>query len=88
MKDIEVDYSDQYRTGRKLIESAIKLDESLAELLKVEVSKMKKLNRYNESVDEIARANTLLKNVIMAMMITDEKIRNGINLCKNFEKKE
>lgn len=64
-----------------MLETAIHLDESLAEILKVEVLRLKKLVKTNDAPQEIQRTNHLIKNVIMALLLTDEKIRTGMELC-------
>jgi hypothetical protein len=69
--------------GGKLILSALKLDESLAELLKIEVKWFKKFKMHNFDHDELKRMNTLLKNTIIALTLTEEKIRMGIELFNN-----
>lgn len=67
--------------GRKMIENAINLDESLAEILKVEVKKLKQLAKTTNTPEELLRTNNLIKNIIIALTLTEEKIRMGIDLC-------
>lgn len=72
--------------GKNLIESAIKLDETLAELLKVEVKNIKKNLKNNTSIDNIQRSSNLLKNIIIALTLTEEKIKDGIAIWKEENK--
>ena len=67
--------------GKKMIENAVNLDESLAEILKVEVRRLKQLIKINTAPEELLRTNHLIKNIIIALTITDEKIKTGIDLC-------
>lgn len=67
--------------GKRLIEAAVNLDESLVEILKVEVKRLKQLAKNNNDIAELQRINNLIKNIILALTITDEKIRTGIDLC-------
>jgi hypothetical protein len=67
--------------GKKLIKTAINIDESLVEILKVEVKRIKKLAKNCDTIEELQKTNNLIKNIIMAFTITDDKIRMGIDLC-------
>lgn len=67
--------------GKKMIETAISLDESLVEILKVEIRGLKQLAKNNNAPEEMHKINNLIKNIIIALTITDEKIRTGIDLC-------
>lgn len=67
--------------GKRMIETAVNLDESLVEILKVEVRRLKQLTKGNYAPEEMQRTNNLIKNIIMALTITDEKIKTGIDLC-------
>jgi hypothetical protein len=67
--------------ARKMIETAIKFDESLVEILKVEVKRLKQLAKSNSNsdIEELQKTNRLIKNIIIALSITDEKIKTGID---------
>jgi hypothetical protein len=67
--------------GRKLIETAIKTDAVLVEILKIEVKRLKKLAKSNNSLEEIQKINSLIMKAILAFTITDEKVKTGIELC-------
>lgn len=68
--------------GEKIITAGISLDEGLAELLKLQIKSLKQLLKDDSPIDEIQKANSLLRNIIIGLNITDEKIRLGISLCK------
>jgi len=80
--------------GEKLIKIAINFDESLAEMLKVEVKRLKRLAKSNnafetiETFEELRKTNNLVRNIILALTITDERIRIGIDLCTNSDETE
>ncbi|MEL7647500.1 MAG: hypothetical protein AAGU76_05375 [Sedimentibacter sp.] len=64
-----------------MIYSGIKLDEGLAEILNFQIKCMKR-SVNDASIDDIQRANALLRNLIIALNITEEKVRMGIRLCE------
>jgi phage terminase Nu1 subunit (DNA packaging protein) len=68
--------------GRRIIEAGIKLDEGLADLLKFQVRTLKELVKSGSPIDEIQKANALLRDIIIALSLTEEKIRSGILLCE------
>lgn len=68
--------------GKKIIEAGIKLDEGIADLLKFQVRALKELVKNESPIDEIHKANILLRDIILALNITEEKIRSGILLCE------
>lgn len=76
---------DSYSIGKKMIEAAISLDESLVEILKIEIKRLKQLSKDKDvsTFTELQKTNNLIKNIIMSLMLTDEKIKTGINLCLN-----
>jgi len=82
VKNKNLTESQNLQLSKRMIESAVIMDENLAELLKVETKRMKKLINTNPSTDELIKINTLIKNIIYAMTLTDEKIKNGIKLLE------
>ncbi len=66
--------------GKKMIETAINLDESLVELLKIEVKRLKQLTKSENTLEELQRSNKLIKNIIMTLTITDERIKTALEL--------
>ena len=71
--------------GKKIIEVSINLDEGIADLLKFQVKILKDLVKNESPIDEIQKANTLLRNIITALNITEEKIKTGISLCEKYD---
>lgn len=67
--------------GKKMVETAVNLDEALVEILRVEVKRLKQLAKNNNAPEEMQKTSILIKNIIMALIITDEKIKTGIDLC-------
>lgn len=74
--------SQKKSTGEKMILSALSMDEALAELLKAEVKNLKKMLGKESFVAEAVQMNHLLKKIIAAMMMTEEKIAQGIEIYK------
>jgi hypothetical protein len=66
--------------AKKMIEAAVSLDESLVEILRIEVKRLKQLLKGSSNIEELQRTNNLIKTIIMALTITDEKIKTGIEL--------
>ena len=79
MKKGRTTLSKSQQTGTKIILTALKVEEALAELLKGETKKMKMTLGNEDCIEELKKINTLLKNTIIAMMMTEEKIRMGIS---------
>jgi hypothetical protein len=88
MKEKENDMLNAYTVGINLINSAIKMDLALAELLKVEVSNMKKLIKSGASTEELQKLNIVVRNVILGLVMTEEKIRSGIMLCNSYKQQQ
>lgn len=66
--------------AKKMIDTAINLDGVLVEILRIEVKKLKQFEQKDNAIEELQRTNNLIKNVIMALTLSDEKIRTGIDL--------
>lgn len=71
-----------YEIGKKLIETAVNLDAALIEILKVEIKLIKKLLNQGTPTEDLQRANNLMKNVIMVLMLADDQIKTGMELCR------
>ena len=67
--------------GKKMIETAVNLDESLVEILKLEVRCLKQLTKTSCTPEEMRKTMSLIRNLIIALTLTDEKIKTGIDLC-------
>jgi hypothetical protein len=74
--------SENYLLGKMIIEAGVKLDEGIASLLKFQVKALNELLKNESPIDEIHKANILLRDIIIALNITEEKIRTGILLCE------
>lgn len=72
--------------GKKIIETAVNLDESLVEILRMEVKRMKQLAKSDIAANEFQKTNNIIRNIIIALLITDEKIKTGIDLYMNNSK--
>lgn len=70
---------DDSTIGKKIIETAINFDESLVEILKIEVKRVKQLLKNNYNPIELQKTSKLIKYIIMALIITDEKMKAGID---------
>lgn len=68
--------------GQTLILAAVSLDEALADLLKVEIKRLKQLSKEDVFFDETQKLYSLVRSIIMALTLTDEKIKAGMVLCK------
>jgi hypothetical protein len=66
--------------GKRMIETAINLDESLAELLRVEVRRLKSLNKESDAHKEMQNTGNLVRSIIIAISLTDERIKTGLEL--------
>ena len=85
--DLISDISQNYDIGKQLIVNAIKIDETLNEILRLEIRKVKKALNTDHEVDSINALSKTLRNVIIALTLTEEKIKTGMILC-NVDSKE
>ncbi len=74
--------------GKTLILAAINLDEALAELLKLEIRRLKQLLREDSYLEEVQKTHNLIRYIIMALTLTDEKINTGMILYKDENQEE
>jgi hypothetical protein len=72
--------SDNILLGKRMIETAVNLDESLVDLLKIEIKRLKQLLRNDVAYEELHKTNNLVKNIIILITLTDEKIKTGLDL--------
>ena len=72
------DIEQNHDIGKQLIVSAIKIDESLNEILKLEIKKVKNALNTEHEVDSVYSLSKSLRNVIIALTLTEEKIRTGM----------
>jgi hypothetical protein len=71
--------------GKMIILNAIKMEESLAEILKMEVKAIKKQIREdsNSDFENIHKSNKVIKYVLYSMTILDDRIQAGMELLKS-----
>ena len=69
--------------GKSLILAAVDLDEAIAELLKLEIKRIKKLTKEASFLEEVHKTHILVRYIIMALIMTDEKINTGMILCND-----
>lgn len=77
------DRSDEVLLGKKIVETAIKMDESLADLLKIEIKRLRQIPTTTGDYEEMHHIMKLVRSIIIAITLTDEKIRNGLDLYRN-----
>ncbi len=73
--------------GKRMICNAVSLDESLSEILKVEAKRLKIAAKKELQIEELQKINRIIKNVIMALTITEDKLKTGIELYLNSKSK-
>lgn len=66
--------------GRKMIETAAEIDESVSELLKIEVKRLKQALKSGTPSDELRHAVYLIRSFIMILTLSEEKMKAGIEL--------
>ncbi|WP_353894145.1 hypothetical protein PRVXH_000923 [Proteinivorax hydrogeniformans] len=84
-------YKDEFfPIGASVIEAGIKLEEQLTDLLKVQIKALRsKTTGKDFDIDFIEKTNAYTKTIIMALMMADEQIRRGLELCeKSKQQKE
>lgn len=69
--------------GKKLITAAVNLDEALAELLKVEIRRLKQLSKCDTHLEEFQKTINIVRSVVMALTLTEDKIKTGVSLCRD-----
>lgn len=80
MSDLFIDADQSYDIGKQLIVNAISIDETLNEILKLEIKKVKNALNTQYEVDSIDALTKTLRNVIIALTLTEEKIKTGMIL--------
>lgn len=84
MSNLFKDSEQSYELGKQLIVNAISIDETLNEILKLEIKKTKNTLSTQNELDGINSLTKTLRNVIIALTLTEEKIKTGMSLC-NFD---
>lgn len=73
---------DNQQVGRMLIRNAINMEDSLAELLRIEVKSVKKRLKDDYDYEYLQRTNKLIKYILYSMSMLDERIQVGLELIK------
>lgn len=73
---------DEKLIGKKMILTAIKMEDTLANLLQVEVRILKKKLTNNCPNDDIQNVNKIIKNIILTLTVLDDRIKNGMELME------
>lgn len=76
-------YLDQKALGKKIVLSAIKIEESLAVLLRSEAKVLRKCCLNRVEVDDIKRANRMIKYVLFTLTIIDDRIEKGLDMMND-----
>lgn len=69
--------------GKRLILDAIGIDEALADILKLQVKKARGALVLGNETNEMEELTKTLKNIIMALTLTEEKIETGVMLLNS-----
>lgn len=72
--------ADKLLLGKRMIETAINLDESLVDLLKIETRRLKQIIKEKNNFEEVQKTIKLVRNIIIVLTLTDEKIKTGLEL--------
>lgn len=74
--------------GKMMILEAIKLEESMVDLLRVETRLLKRHLIKDYSRADIIKFNKIMKYLMFSIMILDERIRAGIELIEKDTKSD
>jgi hypothetical protein len=66
--------------GKRIIESALSLDEALTDILKKEAKVLKAGTKDGTNPEELLKIISLIRNIIMALTLTDYRLKTGIDL--------
>lgn len=75
------DRNQHYELGIKMISSAINIDETLSQVLRLEINRAKKTLSKDSELEGINNLTKTLRNVIALLILTEERIEKGILLC-------
>lgn len=73
---------DDKTIAKKLLINALKMEESLADLIRIEVKILRKKVNEQNSYDEIRKINKIVKYTIFSMTLIDDKIQKALELYK------
>lgn len=71
---------DEKRIGRKMLLNAVKMEDSLAELLKTEAKLLRRCAIDGANSEDIQRINKSIRYIIFTMTMVDDRINTGLSL--------
>lgn len=74
---------DKKEIGKRIILNSLKLEESLAEVLRSEARLLRKRAIEKENLEEIQRINKVLKYVLFSLTMIDDRIKAGLELMED-----
>jgi hypothetical protein len=74
---------DDKTIAKKTIMNSLKIEDSIANLLKTETKLLKKKSNTDLTLDEIIKINKLIKYLIYYLMLIDDRIQDSFNIIKN-----
>lgn len=79
------DYPELFTMGSKVVDAGVNLENHLVELLKVQVKTLKSLTAQGKNLDltSVDKVNSFNKTIILALMLADDQIKRGIEICEN-----
>lgn len=63
-----------------MLYSAVRMEESLAELMKAEARILRKCTATGGKKEDIQRANRVIRYLLFSMMMIDDRINTGLSL--------
>lgn len=69
--------------GKKIILSALKIEESLADIMRLEAKILRKKCVNGAENEDIKRINNMIKNVLFTLTIIDDRIEKGFDLMND-----
>jgi len=64
----------------KMLKAAVDIDESLVKILKSQIKRLGQMAKGKTDVEELQKINALIKNIIIALCLAEEKIKTGMEL--------
>jgi len=63
-----------------MLKAAVDIDESLVKILKSQIKRLGQMAKGKTDVEELQKINALIKNIIIALCLAEEKIKTGMEL--------
>jgi hypothetical protein len=74
---------DEKKIGRRMLLSAVKMEDSLAELLKAEAKILRKSTLEGASNEDIQRTNRVIRYLFFSLTMIDDRIKTGLSLMSH-----